>query len=133
MTRSPTAASTRVFPDFFRVIWAFTRAPIPSESTWSTSERSITNPGVVTSCSLVLKDWTLLLSSGPLSLRVDTFPVGSGCATLVRVSSMVGDYIAADCGESALSVVVTSDHAVADGDHAVRVLGDVVLVSNHDD
>src|SRR3954469_15518403 len=93
----------------------------------------MTNPGVVTSCSLALKDWTLLLSSGPVSLRVDTFPVASICETMFKRSSMVGDYIAAGCGGSALSVLVASDHAVAVGDHAVRVLGDVVLVSNHDD
>src|SRR3954468_8250166 len=52
--------------------------------------------------------------------------------SMVRASSMAQDYIAGEKIRLLFLAFVGADHAVANSDHAVRVLGDVVLVSDHD-
>src|SRR3954469_20509656 len=53
--------------------------------------------------------------------------------SMVRRSSMAQDYIAAGKAKLLFLAFVSANHAVADGDHAVCVLSDVVLVGHHDD
>src|SRR5437660_706016 len=75
----------------------------------------------------------LATSKGPVSLMVHKWRDASVWESIVRRSSMAQDYIAVQRRRLLFLTLVGPDHAVADCDNAVRVLGDVVLVGHHDD